>query len=47
LLALPLAGEIAAMDGSARAGAGECLVSDGLDGLDFSTAQITLLARPA
>jgi mannose-6-phosphate isomerase len=45
LLALPLAGEIAAKDGSARAGAGECLVADGLDSLDFSRAGITLLTR--
>ncbi|MBA4044415.1 MAG: mannose-6-phosphate isomerase [Erythrobacter sp.] len=45
LLALPLAGEIAANDGSARARAGECLVADGLDSLDFSKAGITLLTR--
>nr|WP_324616828.1 class I mannose-6-phosphate isomerase [Porphyrobacter sp. CACIAM 03H1] len=47
LLALPLAGEIAAKDGSARAAAGECLVADGLDSLDFGGAQVTLLARAA
>jgi mannose-6-phosphate isomerase len=47
LLALPLAGEITAKDGSARAGAGECLVADGLGSLDFSAAQVTLLTRPA
>lgn len=47
LLALPLAGEIAATDGSARAGAGECLVADGLASLDFSAAQVTLLTRAA
>lgn len=45
LLALPLAGEIAAKDGSARAAAGECLVAAGLDSLDFSGAQVTLLTR--
>ncbi len=45
LLALPLAGEVAAKDGSAQAGAGECLVADGLDTLDFSRAQVTLLTR--
>jgi mannose-6-phosphate isomerase len=47
LLALPLAGEVAAIDGSARVGAGECLVADGLDSLDFSAAQVTLLTRGA
>ncbi len=45
LLALPLAGEIAAKDGSARAGAGECLVAEGLASLDFSAAGVTLLTR--
>jgi mannose-6-phosphate isomerase len=45
LLVLPLAGEVAAKDGSARAGAGECLVADGLDTLDFSAAEVTLLTR--
>jgi mannose-6-phosphate isomerase len=45
LLVLPLAGEVAARDGSARAGAGECLVADGLASLDFSGAQVTLLTR--
>jgi mannose-6-phosphate isomerase len=45
LLALPLKGEIAAKDGSARAGAGECLVARGLDSLDFGGAEITLLTR--
>lgn len=47
LLALPLAGEVAARDGSARAGAGECLVASGIDDLDFSAADITLLSRAA
>ena len=47
LLVLPLEGEVAAKDGSARAGAGECLVADGLDTLDFSAAGITLLTRSA
>jgi mannose-6-phosphate isomerase len=45
LLALPLAGEVAARDGSARAGAGECLVARGLGNLDFSNAEVTLLTR--
>lgn len=43
LLVLPLAGEVTAKDGSARAGAGECLVAGGLDSLDFSLAEVTLL----
>jgi mannose-6-phosphate isomerase len=43
VLALPLAGEVASADGTARAGAGECLVADGLEALDFSAADITLL----
>ncbi|WP_172449882.1 class I mannose-6-phosphate isomerase [Porphyrobacter sp. HT-58-2] len=47
LLALPLEGEVAAKDGSARAGAGECLVADGLGSLDFSAAHVTLLTRAA
>ena len=47
LLALPLVGEIAAKDGSARAGAGECLVVEGLGSLDFSAAGVTLLTRAA
>jgi len=47
LLALPLAGEIAAQDGAARAGAGECLFAEGLAGLDFSGADVTLLVRAA
>lgn len=45
LLALPLEGEVAAQDGSARAGAGECLVAPDLASLDFSRAKITLLTR--
>ncbi len=45
LLALPLAGEVAAIAGSARAGAGECLFAPSLDALDFSGADITLLTR--
>jgi len=45
LLALPLAGEVAAKDGSARAGAGECLVAGALDSLDFGAAEVTLLTR--
>ncbi len=47
LLVLPLAGDVAAHDGSARAGAGECLVADGLASLDFSAAGVTLLTRAA
>lgn len=47
LLALPLAGEIAAKDGSARAGAGECLAAENLASLDFSAAEVTLLTRSA
>jgi mannose-6-phosphate isomerase len=47
LLVLPLAGEVAAKDGSARAGAGECLVADRLESLDFSAAEVTLLTRAA
>lgn len=45
LLVLPLAGEVAARDGSARAKAGECLVAGSLDALDFAGAEITLLVR--
>jgi mannose-6-phosphate isomerase len=45
LLALPLAGQVAAKDGSARAGAGQCLVAGGLDTLDFGAAEVTLLTR--
>jgi mannose-6-phosphate isomerase len=45
LLVLPLEGEVAARDGSAQAGAGECLVADGLESLDFSAANVTLLTR--
>ncbi len=47
MLALPLAGEVAATDGSARAGAGECLYADGIASLDFSRAGVTLLTRAA
>lgn len=47
LLALPLAGEVAARDGSARIGAGQCAVADGLAALDFSSAGVTLLVRAA
>lgn len=47
LLVLPLEGEVAAKDGSARAGAGECLVAAGLECLDFSAAKVTLLTRAA
>lgn len=47
LLVLPLEGEVVAKDGSARAGAGECLVADGLASLDFGSAEVTLLTRAA
>jgi mannose-6-phosphate isomerase len=45
LLVLPLAGEVASGDGTARAGAGECLYADGIGSLDFGAAGITLLVR--
>ena len=45
LLALPLAGSVAARDGNANAGAGECLFAPSLDALDFSAAEVTLLTR--
>ena len=45
LLVLPLSGEVAASDGAAKAGAGECLVADNLASLDFSAAEVTLLVR--
>ena len=47
LLVLPLAGAIAARDGSARTEAGECLYADSLADLDFSRAEVTLLTRAA
>lgn len=47
LLALPLAGEVAARAGAERAGAGECLFAPSLDALDFSGAGVTLLTRAA
>lgn len=47
LLVLPLAGEVSAKDGSARAAAGECLVAEGLDSLEFGAAAVTLLTRAA
>ncbi|MEM8726677.1 MAG: class I mannose-6-phosphate isomerase [Pseudomonadota bacterium] len=45
LLVLPLDGEVSALDGSAKAGAGECLYAASLDALDFGAAKITLLTR--
>ncbi len=45
LLVLPLAGEVVARDGSARAGAGECLVAANIADLDFGGAEVTLLTR--
>jgi mannose-6-phosphate isomerase len=47
LLVLPLSGEVTAHDGSAHAGPGKCLVADGLETLDFSAAEVTLLTRAA
>ena len=47
LLALPLAGEVAARDGSICAGGGECLYAANLEELDFARAEVTLLVRPA
>lgn len=47
LLVLPLAGEVAASDGSARASAGACLYAPSLYSLDFSGAGVTLLTRAA
>ncbi|MHA7821035.1 MAG: class I mannose-6-phosphate isomerase [Erythrobacter sp.] len=45
LLALPLSGEVRAIDGSASARAGECLYAPSLPALDFATAGVTLLTR--
>lgn len=45
LLVLPLAGMVAARDGSASARAGECLVANAIGSLDFSEAKVTLLTR--
>lgn len=45
LLVLPLDGEVSAADGSAKAGAGECLYAASLGALDFSAAKVTLLTR--
>ncbi|MBI1402395.1 MAG: mannose-6-phosphate isomerase [Porphyrobacter sp.] len=47
LLALPLEGEVAALDGTARAAAGECLYAPALSACDFSGAGVTLLVRAA
>lgn len=44
-LVLPLAGAVTSRDGTARAGPGECLVTQNLASLDFSAAAITLLTR--
>jgi mannose-6-phosphate isomerase len=46
-LVLPLSGEVAARDGSARVAAGECLVTSDLATLDFGAAGVTLLTRAA
>ena len=45
LLVLPLQGEVRSRKGDAVAAAGECLVARNLDGLDFSSAEVTLLTR--
>ncbi|MCX9145752.1 class I mannose-6-phosphate isomerase [Erythrobacter sp. WG] len=45
MLALPLQGEIAAYSGSCKAIAGECLLADGLNSLDFSASKFTLLTQ--
>ena len=47
LLVLPLKGQVHAMAGGAKAGAGECLYAPGIDAIDFSAAEVTLLTRPA
>lgn len=47
LIVLPLEGEVSAKDGSAKAGAGECLYANSIATLDFSAAQVTLLVRPS
>lgn len=47
LLALPLAGEVRADGGIARAGPGECLFADDIAGIDFAGAEVTLLVRAA
>ncbi|MDJ0643462.1 MAG: class I mannose-6-phosphate isomerase [Erythrobacter sp.] len=47
LLVLPLEGEVSAHDGSAKAGAGECLFAASIGALDFSAAEVTLLTRSA
>lgn len=44
---LPLAGFVQAANGSARAGAGECLVAHNLESVDFAASKITLLTRAA
>lgn len=45
LLGLPLAGEVESGDGTARAGARECLYADLLAALDFSRVEVTLLVH--
>lgn len=45
LLALPLAGEVSSVENTARAGPGECLYASGIEALDFSQAEVTLLTR--
>lgn len=47
VLVLPLTGEVRATCGEARAGTGECLYAPDLAALDFTTADVTLLVRPA
>jgi len=46
-LVLPLSGDIRTKDYSARAEAGQCLMVDNLSSLDFTSACVTLLVKPA
>lgn len=46
LLVLPLEGHVAARDGSARAGPGECLFASSVEAIDFGASKISLLVRP-
>ena len=44
-LVLPLEGTVQSLEGGVVAGEGECLITPGLDQLDFSKAKVTLLTR--
>ena len=46
MLALPLKGSVALAGGMQRAEAGTCLYAPGIEALDFSGAELTLLVRP-